>query len=272
MIRPYRYRLYLESFGLWFLGALLLFFLVTPLLALLFNLSWAEFYRSLFNPLIGPALRVSLISACVSTCLVVLLGTPLAFMLARHPSRINSILLQILQLPVVMPPAVSGIALLLAFGRRGILVKWHLLSIDNALSFTPVAVVMAQIFVAAPLYLQSAVQAFLRLDESCILVARSLGASPWYVFFNVAIPLSRVSLYASAMLALTRALGEFGATLMFAGNLQGVTQTLPLAIYMAFESDIRIAQALAIILVLLALLLLVSVRVWSFVIYRRTHA
>jgi len=162
-------------------------------------------------------------------------------------------------MPVVLPPAVAGVALLLAFGRRGLLGP-ALDTLGIGVPFTRAAVVLAESFVAAPFYVQAAVAAFRRLDADLILVARTLGASRPRVFFTVAIPISWPALAGGAALSWARALGEFGATLMFAGNLGGRTQTLPLAIYTALESDLRTAQSLSIVLVAVAAALLVAIR------------
>jgi molybdate transport system permease protein len=160
---------------------------------------------------------------------------------------------------MVMPPAVAGIALLLTFGRRGLL-GGALEALGLGVSFTTAAVVMAQVFVAAPFYVGAAAAGFAALDRDLRVVARTLGASPARVFARVALPLARPALVTGAALAWARALGEFGATLMFAGNLSGRTQTLPLAIYAALESDLRAAQALALVLVLFAFALLLVLR------------
>jgi molybdate transport system permease protein len=160
---------------------------------------------------------------------------------------------------VVLPPAVAGVALLLAFGRRGLLGP-SLAAAGIGLPFSRAAVVLAQTFVAAPFYVQAGVAAFRRLDADLILVARTLGASPPRLLGTIAIPVSWPSLAGGAAMSWARALGEFGATLMFAGNMSGRTQTLPLAIYTALESDLRTAQSLSILLVVVAFTLLVAIR------------
>jgi molybdate transport system permease protein len=230
-----------------------------PLAALLFTTSLKELVDGLRDPSVLPAIGVSLSTSLCSIALVVGTGTPLAWVLARGRRRVWRILQVVFELPVVIPPAVAGVALLLAFGRRGLLGPW-LAPWGLALPFTRAAVVLAQAFVAAPLFLQSATQAFQRLDPSLLTVGRSLGASPARVFFTLALPLSRPALVGGAALSFARALGEFGATLMFAGNMPGRTQTLPLAIYAALETDLRTAQALSVLLLCVALGLLLAVR------------
>jgi molybdate transport system permease protein len=239
-------------------GAALALFLVLPLAALLFTTSGASFAAGLRHPLVWPALELSLLTTTCSVAIVVLFGTPLAWTLARSHSRSARALETLAQLPVVVPPAVAGVALLLAFGRRGLLASIY--PGELSLTFTTGAVVMAEVFVSAPFFVQAATSAFRRIDPRVLWVARSLGASPFRLFLRIAVPLAGPGLVAGAALSWARALGEFGATLMFAGNLEGRTQTLPLAIYTALEADLRAAQALSIVLVLVAFALLITAR------------
>jgi molybdate transport system permease protein len=241
------------------LAAALLTLLVLPFLALLLDGGPLAIVRGFECALTLPALRLSLETTAISVVLIVLGGTPLAWWLARSKWRSAKWLETLLQLPVVIPPAVGGIALLLAFGRQGLFGGW-LERMGFSPSFSTVAVVMAQVFVAAPFYLQAAVLAFGRLDPALLAVARTLGASPPRLFFQVALPLAKPALVGGAAMSWARALGEFGATLMFAGNMTGKTQTLPLAIYTALEVDVRTAQALSLVLVLLAFGLLLALR------------
>ncbi len=233
--------------------------LVVPFVALLLDGGPGAIWRGFDCSLTWPALRLSLVTTAISTIVVILGGTPLSWWLARSRLRSARWLETMLQLPVVIPPAVGGIALLLAFGRRGLL-GGLLERLGFAPSFSTLAVVMAQTFVAAPFYLQAATLAFTRLDPKLLAVARSLGASPPKLFWSVALPLARPALIGGAAMSWARALGEFGATLMFAGNLTGKTQTLPLAIYTALEIDLRTAQALSLLLVGFAFALLLVLR------------
>jgi molybdate transport system permease protein len=226
-----------------------------PLFALVVSISPADLFEGLRHPVALAALRLSLFTTTASLALTLLLGTPLAWWMARHPGRAERAAATLVQLPIVIPPAVSGLALLLAFGWRGLLGP----VLERAgwiLPFTTAAVVLTQLFVSAPFYIQSAVAAFRRLDEDLLWAARSLGAGPTRRFFRVALPLSRAGIVTGAALSWARALGEFGATLMFAGNLPGRTQTLPLAIYSAMEMDLRPAKALSILMVAVALAVL----------------
>ncbi|MEA2698547.1 MAG: molybdate transport system permease protein [Myxococcales bacterium] len=241
------------------LSTTLAVFLVLPTVALIVGITPGGLRAGLSDQLVAPALALSLTTSGIALLVVVVCGTPLAWWLGRTRSRTARWIETALQLPAVIPPAVAGIALLLTFGRRG-LVGAGLNRAGLGVAFTAAAVVMAQVFVAAPFYLQAATAAFGRLDVNMLAVARSLGASPARVFFLIGLPLARPGLVAGAAMSWARALGEFGATLMFAGNMVGRTQTLPLAIYSALESDLRTAQALSVILVVVAFGLLVIIR------------
>jgi molybdate transport system permease protein len=241
------------------LSGVLLLLVVLPLAALLFSSSPRQLWRGLADPLVLPAVRLTLLTTTASLVLVMVTGTPLAWLVARRPGRGWRAVETMIQLPVVLPPAVAGVALLLAFGRRGLLGP-ALARLGIGLPFSTAAVVFAQSFVAAPFYVQAAITAFRRLDPDLVLVARTLGAPPPRVFFTVALPISWPGLAGGAALCWARALGEFGATLMFAGNLTGRTQTLPLAVYSALESDLQTAQSLSVVLVVVAVALLVAIR------------
>ncbi|MGA9523123.1 MAG: ABC transporter permease [Myxococcaceae bacterium] len=240
-------------------GAVLVGFLAAPLVALIVAAMTTDMQSGLRHPLVWPALRLSLLTTFVSLLIVVLFGTPLAWSLSRARSRLARTVETWGQLPIVIPPAVAGVAMLLAFGRRG-LFAGVLYPAGWSVTFTTVAVILAEVFVSAPFFVQAATSAFRRVDPRIILVARTCGASPLRVFFRIALPLSTQGLVAGAAMSWARALGEFGATLMFAGNLQGETQTLPLAIYTALESDLRAAQALSVVLLVIAFALLLFVR------------
>jgi len=241
------------------LGGGMLTFLLFPVLALFVTGSPADWLAGVRHPITGPALLLSLTTTALSLGVLVVFGTPLAWWLGRSQARVARIVETVVQLPIVVPPAVAGLALLLAFGRRG-LIGPLLEGLGVDIAFSTIAVVLAQVFVAAPFYIQAATAAFAGIDENLLVVARTLGARPGAVLFRVALPLARRGLIMGAALAWARALGEFGATLMFAGNLTGRTQTLPLAVYTALESDVRAAQALAVILVMIALAIIVFLR------------
>lgn len=240
-------------------GGLLVAFLVAPLLALLMATRVGDFEAGLRHPLVWPALRLSMLTTSLSLLIVVLLGTPLAWTLARARGPFARAVETSVQLPIVIPPAVAGVAMLLAFGRRGPFAGW-LYPKDWSLTFTTAAVVIAEVFVSAPFFVQAATSAFRRIDQRFLVVAQTFGASSLRIFFRLAVPLAAPSLAAGAALSWARSLGEFGATLMFAGNLEGVTQTLPLAIYTTLESDMHAAQSLSVVLVAVAFMLLLFVR------------
>lgn len=241
--------------GLAGIAGVLLVFMLLPVVALITTLSWSEFVDGIRHPLVMPALKLSLSTTLISLSVVVVFGTPLAWLLSRREGRWVDIIETLVRLPVVLPPAVAGVALLLAFGRNGLVGGW-LADAGWSIPFTTTAVVMAEVFVSAPFYLQSATAAFRSIDDSLLVVARTLGASRPRVFFRVALPLVAPALIAGAAMSWARALGEFGATLMFAGNLTGETQTLTLAVYTTFESDMRAAQAISVVLVIVAFTLL----------------
>jgi molybdate transport system permease protein len=206
------------------------------------------------------ALTLSLWTSSIALVAIVGLGTPLAYVLARHRSRSMRMLDALVDLPIILPPAVAGIALLTAFGRRGIFGEW----LDKAgisIGFSTTAVILAQIFVSAPFFVRTARSGFLRVERSLEEAAADLGATPLRVFFLITLPLCRSSLIAGAVLAWARALGEFGATIMFAGNRQGVTQTMPLAIYERFGAgDLSSALVLSSVLMAISVVFLVAVR------------
>ncbi|MEO1482628.1 MAG: ABC transporter permease [Myxococcota bacterium] len=245
----------LWTLGVYSAAVVLVGFLVLPVSALLFTLRPSDFVAGITHPSVGPAMRLSVLTTLVSLTLMVGLGTPLAWLVSQRQDRWTSGVETFLRLPAVLPPAVAGVALLLAFGRRGLL-GGAFSALGWSIPFTTVAVVMAEVFVAAPFYLQAAIAAFRRVDREQLIVARSLGAGPARVFFRVAVPAAAGGLVSGAGMAWARALGEFGATLMFAGNLQGTTQTLTLAVYSTFESDMRAARAMSAVLVVLAFALL----------------
>ncbi len=238
--------------------------LLTGLMALFFILPFAGLvWRAVgmppstgvaFTPVLD-ALVLSLATTAVSMSMVVLLGTPTAFILARYQFPFKYILSIFIEIPSVMPPVVAGLALLSAFGRRGLLGS-GLDVLGLHLPFTPAAVVMAQMFVAAPFYIRAAQSRFSTLPTELEEAAWIDGASPWSTFANIIMPLSLNSLASGLALSWARALGEFGATILFAGNLQGTTQTMPLLVFSAMERDLGSTFTTALILLGIATILL----------------
>ena len=205
------------------------------------------------------ALVVTAETNAVAMALIVLFGTPAAYWVATRTSRFRDLVVTLVELPLVLPPAVAGIGLLAAFGRLGLLGgTFDALGIDIA--FTKIAVILAVTFVASPFYVRTAVSAFEGIDPTLPAAARTLGSGPGRVFFRVALPLAAGGLGAGAALAFARGIGEFGATIMFAGSLQGVTQTLSLAIYEQFDVDFDVALAISGVLVLISAATLLSVK------------
>ncbi len=261
-----RRRLLPSQFQTW-PGRILLFIIVTlflpflavPMLALLFHTSPLIVWNILLQPDVLQALQLSLITTTVSTLLTMLTGLPVAYVLARIPFPGRQLCETLVTLPTVLPPVVAGVALLLTFGRFG-LIGYYLNLIGITIPFTTVAVVMAQIFVSAPFFINSSKAGFIQLDRRYELAAYTLRASSWYTFRRVTLPLIRPAIVAGLGLSWARALGEFGATITFAGNFPGITQTLPIAVYLASESNLDKAIAIAVILLIVSFALLFILR------------
>jgi molybdate transport system permease protein len=235
-------------------------FLTLPLVAIFLRVPVGHLFAQLGDPVTRDALVVSLKTSAIAHACVLLVGTPTAYALARKRFLGRGAVLTVLELPLVLPPAVAGIGLLAAFGRFGLLGD-ELDALGIHLGFTQAAVVLAVAFVESPFYVRGAVAAFEAVDEDLIAAARTLGAGSWKVFGRVAIPLAAGGLGAASALALARGLGEFGATIIFAGSLQGVTQTLPLAVYAQFEQNFDVALAISALFVLVGAGILVALKV-----------
>ncbi len=231
-------------------------FIGLPILALLVKvLQQQSLVEALTNPQALLALRLSLVTSATSMAAVVLVGTPFALLLARSNSPTMKVVDSLVELPIILPPVVAGVAMLLAFGRQGFLGP-PLSQVGISLPFTTTAVVFAQTFVAAPFYVRAAKLGFLSVPRIHEEISLTLGLSPLRTFFRLTLPLAAPSLLTGLVLAWARALSEFGATIMFAGNLMGETQTMPLAIMTAMETDLDTAVALSLVLLALALLVL----------------
>jgi molybdate transport system permease protein len=243
-------------------AGLLVLFLGLPLIGLLSRaLGAGAVLAALGRPIALEALRVSLFTTVTVLLLSLVLGSPLALLLARRRFRGIALLDSLVDLPIVLPPAVAGLALLLTFGRRGLL-GTPLAAAGIVLPFTTAAVVLASLFVAAPFYVRAARSGFLAVPRELEEAARVEGASEWQVFRFVTAPVAAPALFGGAILCWARALGEFGATIMFAGQFMGRTQTMPLAIYAALESDLDAALGLSILLLAISFGLLVFFRRW----------
>jgi molybdate transport system permease protein len=224
-----------------------LLFLLLPLLALVLRIAPAQILANLLNTEVAQAIWLSIVTTLLTLLTTIVAGTPVADLLARRHFRGRALLDTLIDLPMVLPPSVAGIALLVAFGRRGLLGQ-YLSSVGLEIAFTQTAVVLAQAFVAAPFYIKAAMAGFAGVDRELEQAAALDGANGLGVFRYVTLPLARTSLLAGAVMTWARALGEFGATIIFAGNFPGRTQTMPLAIYIGFELELNVALTLAVIL------------------------
>ena len=239
---------------LWLASAVLLGFLLIPLAAIFIRaIPSGALGDAVGDPVIREALILSLLTTSLTLGIVIVLGTPVAWLLARYQFRGREALDTLIDLPMVLPPAVAGVALLMAFGRRGILGPTLSDTFGIEIPFTTLAVIMAQAFVATPFYVKAAKAGFESIDRDLENVSATLGVSRLQTFWSVTVPLSLPALLGGAVMAWARALGEFGATIMFAGNFMGRTQTMPLAIYGTMESG-RLNAAL----VLSSILIVVS--------------
>jgi molybdate transport system permease protein len=238
---------------------LLLALLALPVLALLWRAGTDGMLSLIAQPSALSALRLSLLTSTLSVLIAIVTGTPLAFVLARRKFAGKAFLELVIDLPVVLPPSVAGIALLIAFGRTGVFGSW-LSSFGLSLPFTTTAVVLAQTFVSAPLFVRAARIGFAQIEHQIVEAAYVEGSNEWQLFRFVMFPLAGRAVLSGAILAWTRAIGEFGATILFAGNLEGVTQTMPLAIYLGLERSLGIALALSTVLVFVSFLLLLVTR------------
>jgi molybdate transport system permease protein len=235
-------------------------FLVLPLIGLLVRAPWSDMLSLLGGDAVWPALRLSLITATAATALSLLLGVPLAWLLARTEFPGLRLARTLVTLPLVMPPVVGGVALLLVFGRNGLVGQWLDTAFGITLPFTTAGVVVAEAFVAMPFLVLSVEGALRGADARYEEAALTLGASRFTVFRRVTLPLIAPGVGAGAVLAWARALGEFGATITFAGNFPGTTQTMPLAVYLALQDNPDAAIALSLVLLAVSLAVLLALR------------
>lgn len=245
---------------LWRILALpMLVLIVIPLVALLVRTSPAQWIANFALPAVSLAINLSAVTSLATVGITILLGTPVAYWLARNGSFWSHMLDSLVDLPTVLPPAVAGVALLMAFGRRG-LFGGVFESLGIQVAFTTAAVILAQTFVAAPYYIRSAAMGFANVDRELRQSAALDGATGWQVFRYVVVPLAGPALISGGVMSWARALGEFGATMIFAGNFPGRTQTMPLAIYLGFEIDLNVALTLSVTLLMVSFLTLLVVK------------
>ena len=256
---PAHWRVFWRNIPLALASLPMLLFFLLPLVALVLKVTPAQLLANYVSQTVALAIQLSLRTTLTTTGITVLAGTPVAYLLARRsfPGRI--LVDTLIDVPMLLPPAVAGIALLVAFGRRGLLGPY----LDNAnieLAFSTTAVIIAQLFVAGPFYIKTAITAFGRVDREIELAAAVDGAGAFGIFGRITLPLCWTTLFTGAVMTWARALGEFGATIIFAGNFPGITQTMPLAIYIGFESNLQAALVLSVILLVTAFLVLVVVK------------
>jgi molybdate transport system permease protein len=259
-LRPDNYRRTLTIISAGVLVASVTLYLALPIVSLFFRTTPELFVSSLYDPGVTSALWLSLTTSVISLGIVILVGTPFAYIHCRNTYPGKIIVDTLIDLPLVLPPAVAGMALLVLYGRVGLIGR-YLNTLGITLAFTTVAVIMAQIFVASPFYLRQAKSLFEQLDPAYEQTARTLGASPIRVFATITIPLTAGGLVSGAVMTFGRALGEFGATIMFAGNLPGVSQTMPLAVYVGMEGNFNIGITISILLVLISFAIMIAVRI-----------
>jgi len=241
------------------LAAPMLAFILLPLLALVTRVTPASLLSHLRQPVVLQAVAVSLRTTLIATLLIIVLGTPLALFLSQPKTPLKRLVDTLTDLPTVLPPAVAGVALLVAFGRQG-MVGGLLADLGLDIAFTQAAVVMAQVFIASPFYIKSAALGFAAVDSETQQAAALDGANGWQIFRYVVVPLSWPALLSGGLMSWARALGEFGATIIFAGNFPGRTQTMPLAIYIGFEINLDVALTLSVILMGVSFLALILVK------------
>jgi len=236
-----------------------LVFLLLPLVAIFLRVPPGELFAQLGSKVAIDAIVVTLKANAIAQALILIVGTPAAYLIAKRGFRGRAFVVTLVELPLVLPPAVAGIGLLAAFGRLGLLGGTFDL-VGVSISFTQTAVVLAVTYVASPFYLRQAIASFEALDHALLDASRTLGAGPARTFFRIALPLAGKGLAAGAALSFARGIGEFGATIMFAGSLQGVTQTLSLAIYAQFDLNFDVALALGALLVIVSAAILLTAR------------
>ena len=240
-------------------STLLVGLLGLPIVALVLRVPPGELLERFQDHALLEALRLSLFTSVAATLVVMLLGLPVAYLLATRTFPGKRVLEALLELPMVLPPTVAGVGLLLAFGRRG-LAGGALAALGLSIPFTTLAVIIAQVFVAAPFFIAATRAGLVEVDRRYLDVAATLRSSPARTLFQVMLPLAFPSLLAGAAMTWARALGEFGATITFAGNMPGVTQTMPLAVYLALQTDLDAAVAMSVLLLALSLAVLLGIR------------
>ncbi len=242
------------------LAMLAILFVIAPLLSVIIRVPWSDFWSSLNTTAVRQSLVISIQTSLIAALLAAVLGIPLSWWLARTNSKVSRVIRTICIAPMVLPPVVAGIALLAAFGRRGVLGEQLFNLWGISLPFTKTAVVLAQVFVSMPFLILAVEAAFRQTDEGLEDAARTLGASPTRIFFSVVIPSVRPALLAGVVLAWARSFGEFGASITFAGSFPGRTQTLPMSIYEIASYDYRQALVVSVFMMFVSVAVLAGMR------------
>ena len=237
----------------------IILFISLPILAIFLKVPLSQFFENINKTQLVQAINLSIFTSLVTTAITLLFGTPVALLLSHSNFRWHRIIDTIIDLPTVLPPSVAGIALLMAFGRKGLFGDFFS-SLDISIPFTIIAVIMAQTFVASSLYIKAATIGFSTVDSELKQASALDGASRWETFRFITLPISWSSILSGSVMTWARALGEFGATIIFAGNFPGRTQTMPLAIYIGFEIDLNVALTLAILQICFSFLTLIIVK------------
>jgi molybdate transport system permease protein len=241
-------------------GAVIVAVLVVPLFGLLVRVPWSRIGDLFSNDSALQALRISAQTSVVATVICVVFGVPVAWVMAQQSSALWTLIRAVVTVPIILPPVVGGIALLAALGRRGVFGQWLFDWFGVSLPFTQPAVVVAQVFVAMPFLVLTAESAFRQMDKGIIDAARVMGCSPLRTFLVVALPAARPAIVAGVVLAWARAIGEFGASISFAGSLSGRTQTVPMAVYALLDRDWELAMLLSVAMMILAIGIIVALR------------
>jgi molybdate transport system permease protein len=236
-------------------------FALLPVVALILAVRPAVLVRKLADPMVREALGLSIVTSAAAAVIVVAAGLPVAWWLANGRSRLTRWFEALLVFPLVLPPTVAGLGLLLAFGRAGLLGR-AITALGVSIPFTPLAVIIAQVFVGFPFFVLAAAAGLRSVERPLLEVGATLGHGDFAVFRRIALPLAAPALLAGALMAWARGLGEFGATITFAGNLPGRTQTLPLAVYVSLQQDLDAALAVAVLLLAISAGVLIAVRAW----------
>jgi molybdate transport system permease protein len=234
-------------------------FILLPITSVVLRLSPAALWSTLSLGQVQQAAQLSLVTSLATVGLTVLIGTPVAYLICCRRTRFFRLIDTLIDLPTVLPPSAAGVALLVTFGRQGLIGSW-LSPLGVSISFTELAVILAQTFVAAPFYIKTAELGFARVDSELKKAASLDGANRWQVFCLIVVPLSWMSLVSGCVMTWARALGEFGATIIFAGNFPGRTQTMPVLIYVGLELDLNVALTLSAILIGCSFLIIVLVK------------